>query len=91
MHLVMEREVSGSNPGGVECFSTQLSFESNSSHISRLMFDFVVFENVCLQDIADCFSVVFAIFCFCHFMLLFKGELSFLMECGSNSSSDSKA
>ena len=40
MHLVMDREVSGSNPGGGKCFSTRLSFESRPSDISRFMFDF---------------------------------------------------
>ena len=34
MHPVMDREVNGSNPGGVKCFSTLLSFGSNSSDIS---------------------------------------------------------
>ena len=41
VHKVMKREVNGSNPGGVKCFSTRLSFESNSSDISRLMFTIV--------------------------------------------------
>ena len=35
---VIKREVIGSNRGGVKCFFTGLSFESNSSDISRIMF-----------------------------------------------------
>ena len=38
VRMVMKREVNGSNPGGVKCFSTHMSFESNSSDISRFMF-----------------------------------------------------
>ena len=38
VHQVKDREISGSNPDGVKCFSTRLSFESNSSDISRFMF-----------------------------------------------------
>ena len=34
----MKQEVKVSNPGGVKCFSTRLSFESCSSDISRFMF-----------------------------------------------------
>ena len=33
----MDRELNGSNPVGVKCFSTRLSFESNSSDISRFI------------------------------------------------------
>ena len=37
VHMVMKREVNGSNPGGVKLFSTRLSFESNLSDMSRFM------------------------------------------------------
>ena len=37
MHRVKKREFNGSNPGGVKCFLSRLSFESNSSDISRFM------------------------------------------------------
>ena len=33
-----EREVNGSKHGGVKCFFIRLSFESNSSDISRFLF-----------------------------------------------------
>ena len=36
--MVMKREGNGSNPGGGKCFSARLSFERNSSDISRFMF-----------------------------------------------------
>ena len=36
--MVMKREVNSSNPSGVKCFSTHLSFECNSSDSSRFMF-----------------------------------------------------
>ena len=38
VHLDQDREVNGSNPGVVKIFSTRLSFESNSSDFSRLIF-----------------------------------------------------
>ena len=38
MYLVLDREVSDSNPGGFKSFSPRLLFESNSSDISRFMF-----------------------------------------------------
>ena len=38
VHLIMGRDLNGSNPGGVKCFSNRLSFESNSSVISWFMF-----------------------------------------------------
>ena len=38
MHLVMDREVSVSNPAGPNVFSTRLSFESNSSDFSLFVF-----------------------------------------------------
>ena len=52
VQLVMDREVSRSNPGGVKCFSTRLSFESNSSDISRFMFilDLLVFYAIFALD-----------------------------------------
>ena len=42
MHLVKNRQGSGSNPGGVKCFFIRLSFESNSSNISRSIFFLIV-------------------------------------------------
>ena len=36
----MDREVNGSNSGGVKYFSTRPSFESNASDISRFMLNY---------------------------------------------------
>ena len=43
VNLVMDQVVSGSNPGEFKCFSTRLSFESNSFAISRFMFNYSLF------------------------------------------------
>ena len=40
VHVVIDREVNGSNPGVVNFFSTRLSCESSSSDICRFMFLF---------------------------------------------------
>ena len=48
-HMIMDPEVSGSNLGGVKCFSTRQSFESNSSDISRFIFVFCVSSYIKLR------------------------------------------
>ena len=51
MHMGMDLEVSGSNAGGVKYFSTRLSFESNSSEISRFMFSFeIILASTAFKD-----------------------------------------
>ena len=53
VHMVMYREGRGSKPGGVKCFSTRLSFESNSSDISRFMFPFQFITYELVFDFAE--------------------------------------
>ena len=90
MHLVMDPEVNGSNPGGVKCFSISLSFESNSSDIHRFMF---IFRGVQISFFArslfncsqtKCVAITLVLFCFSAILRL----ADFSSECFSFSSLD---